>query len=214
MVNLDNFFKRMLDLNTTAKKVSEKTGISTGNISDWKSGRCLPSAEELAKIADCLDCSVDYLLGRTNNPDGDFYIKLFSTEGLKAIRAQLSPIISKYGYNTLADELGIKETHIFHFIKPGEVTYGYKCLERLSSIFTLLDTNAYELIKKSIFKEYKDILEAYNNLSPEDQAEIKEQLKKKSPNPDDNIHAAYESADNNSEQDIHAYEAFIQSKDE
>ncbi len=25
--------------------------------------------DSLAKIADCLDCSVDYLLGRTDNPD-------------------------------------------------------------------------------------------------------------------------------------------------
>ena len=26
-------------------------------------------AQNLAKIADCLDCSVDYLLGRTDNPE-------------------------------------------------------------------------------------------------------------------------------------------------
>ena len=29
----------------------------------------LPRAEALARIADYLDCSVDYLLGRTDNPD-------------------------------------------------------------------------------------------------------------------------------------------------
>lgn len=44
------------------------TGISTGNISDWKSGRSMPSAVNLDILADCLDCSVDYLLRRTNNP--------------------------------------------------------------------------------------------------------------------------------------------------
>ncbi|WP_369597904.1 helix-turn-helix domain-containing protein [uncultured Oscillibacter sp.] len=31
---------------------------------DWT-----PSCEILEKIADYLDCSVDYLLGRTDNPD-------------------------------------------------------------------------------------------------------------------------------------------------
>lgn len=48
--------------------MSEKTGISTGNISDWfnpdKSAQ--PSAEALVKISKALDCSVDYLLGLTD----------------------------------------------------------------------------------------------------------------------------------------------------
>lgn len=69
MVNLDNFFNLMIDKGITAKKLSEATGISTGNISDWKSGRSLPSAPKLDIIADYLDCSVDYLLGRTDNPE-------------------------------------------------------------------------------------------------------------------------------------------------
>lgn len=29
----------------------------------------MPKADNLAKIADYLDCSVDYLLGRTDNPE-------------------------------------------------------------------------------------------------------------------------------------------------
>ena len=69
MVNLDNLFQRLSDKGLNAKKLSEATGISTGNISDWKSGRSLPSATKLDVIADYLDCSVDYLLGRTDNPD-------------------------------------------------------------------------------------------------------------------------------------------------
>jgi len=69
MVNLDNFFKRIDDLGLTAKKVSEATGISTGNISDWKSGRSMPTANKLDLLATYLDCSVDYLLGRTDNPE-------------------------------------------------------------------------------------------------------------------------------------------------
>ena len=69
MANIDKLFVRISELNLTAKKVSDATGISTGNLSDWKKGRCLPSAEKLEKLADCLDCSVDYLLGRTDNPE-------------------------------------------------------------------------------------------------------------------------------------------------
>lgn len=69
MVNLDNLFKQISIKGLNAKKVSEATGISTGNISDWKSGRSMPSAVKLDILADYLDCSVDYLLGRTDNPE-------------------------------------------------------------------------------------------------------------------------------------------------
>lgn len=40
-------------------------GVSTGNIFDWKSGRSAPKPEAICKIADYLNCSTDYLLGRT-----------------------------------------------------------------------------------------------------------------------------------------------------
>ncbi|NDO46011.1 helix-turn-helix transcriptional regulator [Clostridium sp. MD294] len=69
MVNLDNLFLRIKELNLTAKKLSNDTGISTGNISDWKSGRSMPTAMKLDTLADYLNCSVDYLLGRTDNPE-------------------------------------------------------------------------------------------------------------------------------------------------
>lgn len=68
-MNLDNLFKRINDLGLNAKTVSNATGISTGNISDWKSGRSLPTATKLVVLADYLDCSIDYLLGRTDVPE-------------------------------------------------------------------------------------------------------------------------------------------------
>jgi transcriptional regulator with XRE-family HTH domain len=69
LVNLDNLYQRIADKGINAKKVSVDTGISTGNISDWKSGRSMPSAPKLDILADYLDCSVDYLLGRTDKPE-------------------------------------------------------------------------------------------------------------------------------------------------
>lgn len=67
MLNLTNLFS-LLEKRGASKKLSEATGISTGNISDWRTGKSKPGAESLIKIADYLDCSVDYLLGRTDNP--------------------------------------------------------------------------------------------------------------------------------------------------
>lgn len=73
MLDLSNLFA--LDKNA---ELAKKTGISTGNISDWKSGRSKPSAETLVNIAECYNCSVDYLLGRTN-------IKYMHTENANVV---------------------------------------------------------------------------------------------------------------------------------
>lgn len=43
--------------------------ISKNALSTMQSGGYLPRTETLAKIADYLDCSVDYLLGRTDKPE-------------------------------------------------------------------------------------------------------------------------------------------------
>ena len=41
------------------------TGISTGNFSDWRRGRSVPSLQALIAIADYFDVSLDFLCGRT-----------------------------------------------------------------------------------------------------------------------------------------------------
>lgn len=61
MLNLSNLFSL-----GKISELSKNTKISTGNLCDWKSGRSKPSAETLIKIADQYNCSIDYLLGRTN----------------------------------------------------------------------------------------------------------------------------------------------------
>ena len=43
--------------------------IYQSTISQWKAGIAKPSLEAAEKIADYLDCSVDYLLGRTDKPE-------------------------------------------------------------------------------------------------------------------------------------------------
>lgn len=53
----------------SAYKLSRDTGITQGMISYWKSGERLPSAENLIRLADYFDCSIDYLLGRTDKQE-------------------------------------------------------------------------------------------------------------------------------------------------
>ena len=43
--------------------------LNKNALSTMQSGGYLPRTESITKIADYLDCSVDYLLGRTDNPN-------------------------------------------------------------------------------------------------------------------------------------------------
>ena len=49
------------------KKLLEDVGLGFNTMSNMKTS--VPKADNLAKIADYLGCSVDYLLGRTDNPN-------------------------------------------------------------------------------------------------------------------------------------------------
>lgn len=66
------FWERFYDMcilkGTKPNPVAEKIDVSSGVVTKWKTQDTLPNGDNLIKIADYLDCSVDYLLGRTDNP--------------------------------------------------------------------------------------------------------------------------------------------------
>jgi len=63
--------------NTTVKALLQKSGVGEKMVSNMsgKSGS-YPQTDKIAKIAITLECSVDYLIGRTDNPNviGSTYI--------------------------------------------------------------------------------------------------------------------------------------------
>ncbi len=63
MTKIPRLFELLKEKNITRKELTQATGISSGNISDWKSGRSKPSADKLSLLASFFDVSVDYLLG-------------------------------------------------------------------------------------------------------------------------------------------------------
>ena len=42
-----------------------KLNMSTGNIEKWRNGK-MPNGDTLIKLADYFDCSLDYLVGRSD----------------------------------------------------------------------------------------------------------------------------------------------------
>lgn len=65
----DIFVELLQKRGITPYRVAKETGISQGLMVEYKSGKKLPTLQNITKIADYLDCSVDYLLGRTENPE-------------------------------------------------------------------------------------------------------------------------------------------------
>lgn len=70
-------YKMLQDLckerGTNITKLCESVTGSSGNLSTWKKGYM--RSDYLSKVADYLDCSVDYLLGRVDTPNGTYSIK-------------------------------------------------------------------------------------------------------------------------------------------
>jgi len=61
--------KRCNEKNISVKALLEECEIRKGLIYDMEKRLKSPGAELLEKIAIRLDCSVDYLIGRTDNPE-------------------------------------------------------------------------------------------------------------------------------------------------
>lgn len=45
-------------------ELANRMGVKQASVSAWESGKAMPSAENLLKLADILECTVDTILGR------------------------------------------------------------------------------------------------------------------------------------------------------
>ncbi|MCM1219404.1 MAG: helix-turn-helix domain-containing protein [Lachnospiraceae bacterium] len=64
----DRIKKLLIDFNKTGRQMAADCGLGINVLSNIRRGD-VKSVETFYKIADYLDCSVDYLLGRTDKPD-------------------------------------------------------------------------------------------------------------------------------------------------
>jgi transcriptional regulator with XRE-family HTH domain len=64
----ERFYSLCEKSNIKPNPLAESLKISSGALTKWKNGS-IPNGETLIKIANFFDCSVDYLLGRTDDPD-------------------------------------------------------------------------------------------------------------------------------------------------
>ena len=64
----DIFDKISQEKGLSTFKIAKDTCIPKSTLYNWASGEREPVSKYLVILADYLDCSVDYLLGRTDNP--------------------------------------------------------------------------------------------------------------------------------------------------
>ncbi len=81
--------------NINQQKVAVELEISQESISKYETDNAFPSKEILIKLADYFNCSVDYLLGRTNNPN-------INNEKISAEDEEIENLI--FRYKKLSDE--------------------------------------------------------------------------------------------------------------
>ena len=56
-------------------ELAKKIGLPLGTISHFETGNRKPSFDNLRKLADALETSIDYLMGRVDDPKGHYQAK-------------------------------------------------------------------------------------------------------------------------------------------
>ena len=72
----NSLFKKRLQQTRKTRKLNQeelavKAGLATTAVSHFESGTRKPSFDNLRKLADALEVSIDYLMGRTTNISGE-----------------------------------------------------------------------------------------------------------------------------------------------
>lgn len=81
--------------NINQLKLALEIGVTQESISKYENGTAFPSKDILIKLANYLNCSIDYLLGRTDNPN-------LNKEKVSTEDEKIENLI--FRYNKLSDE--------------------------------------------------------------------------------------------------------------
>lgn len=92
---MKNLRKLRESRNINQLKLAMDIGITQKSISKYENDTAFPSKEVLIKLANYLNCSVDYLLDRTDNPK-------INKEKLSAEDGEIENLI--FRYNRLSEE--------------------------------------------------------------------------------------------------------------
>lgn len=55
-----------LDKKLTQKQLAEKVGCNSSMVTRWEKEECEPTASAIVKLSEALNCTTDYLLGKSD----------------------------------------------------------------------------------------------------------------------------------------------------
>lgn len=99
--------------NLTQDQLAKKIGITRAALSHYEKNRREPDFETIEKIARFFDVSLDYLLGRTDDPTPK--VSNLDEPGLKSLEMELLQMIREKNLTTeQLEELQKLATHLLH----------------------------------------------------------------------------------------------------
>lgn len=80
----NNLKKIRQDCNLTQEELAKKIDTSRSNIANYENNKNMPSIDVLSKLSKVLDCSIDYLLGKSDirNPEEIKRVQFANAGGL------------------------------------------------------------------------------------------------------------------------------------
>ena len=105
--------------NIAVSKMLAETAIRRSLIYDMEKRDYTPSAEILEKIADDLNCSVDYLLGRKNTVNGEYSI--YGNNNVQAINYSPLALNSSHNQSSREDDELLSLIQDLPLVKKAEV---------------------------------------------------------------------------------------------
>lgn len=62
-----NLRELRIEQGLTQKELARQLSLSANIICEWEKGRCLPSIESLKKLSSIFECSIDFLVGNSDD---------------------------------------------------------------------------------------------------------------------------------------------------
>lgn len=152
------FYKRLSELcsekKLTVSSLVQALHLSTSKVTAWKNGS-IPKGDVLSDIADYLDCSVDYLLERTD----------FSNDENQRLCVHIEQLFDKT--KNPPNPRNISGVELIYFsVKKREYRFTYDVLDQLASYF---GTTVENIMNNSELDYEKKLLHDFRSLSREGQ---------------------------------------------
>lgn len=155
----NNLKKYRQENGLTQEELAKKINTSRSNIANYENGKNMPSIDTLEKLSKVFNCSIEYLLGKSDKKNPELLDKLFSIPILNKITTEQS---------ILADEniegYLLTDPNIYHLTNPDNYFYLH-ILEK--SMDKIVKNGSYVLVQKQDYAQNGDIIVAIVNGNPE-----------------------------------------------